>query len=163
MQIADEKLTSNFMLSEFLRSDIATRRGIANVPDDGALWNIRHHLAPGMQRIHDLLANPGAYDQRHASAVNISSGYRCFSLNSAVGSSPNSQHLVGLAADFTAPSFGTPLEICQFLVEHKDAIRFDQLIFEGSWIHASFAAEPRYSIKTAHFAGGKATYTDGIA
>ncbi len=161
--LADQKLTSNFRLSEFLRSDIAIRRGIDNSPDAGALWNIQHHLAPGMQRIRDLLANPGAYDTRHADAVFISSGFRCFTLNSAVGGSTNSQHLLGLAADFTAPSFGTPRDICQFLVDHADLIKFDQLIFEGQWTHVSFAAEPRKSVLTAHFDGGKATYTQGIS
>ena len=47
--------------------------------------------------------------------LDISSGYRCPELNSAVGGSPTSQHCMGLAADFTCEDFGSPLEIAQAL------------------------------------------------
>jgi hypothetical protein len=41
-------------------------------------------------------------------------------------------------------------------------ILFDQLIQEGTWIHFSVAPTMRQQILTAHFADGKATYTDGL-
>ncbi len=149
----EEVLSTNFKLSEFLNSDLAIRRGIPNDPDENVISNIRNYLAPGMQRVRDRLG----------SSVHISSGFRCFTLNSALGGSKNSQHMEGLAADFTAPGFGTPKEIAQFLVKNADSIKFDQVIWEGQWVHVSFAAAPRNSILTAHFEGGKATYTPGIA
>ncbi|MEB0233348.1 D-Ala-D-Ala carboxypeptidase family metallohydrolase, partial [Undibacterium sp. 10I3] len=60
--------------------------------------------------------------------VLISSGYRCPRLNQLVGGQPDSAHLQGLAADFKAPAYGTPCEICQHLV--GSALPFDQLILE---------------------------------
>lgn len=60
----------------------------------------------------------------------------------------DSQHMKGEAADFIAPAYGTPLEICKML-EASD-LRFDQLIFEGTWVHVSFVdyRPPRRSILT---------------
>lgn len=157
----DPKLTRNFRLSEFLRSDAAVRLEIDNTPDEQSLRNIREQLAPGMQRIRDLLN----FDQGRKEEVNvlISSGYRSRALNAAIGGSSKSQHVLGLAADFTAPRFGTPREICRLLVGYQDVIRFDQLIFEGNWVHVSFADAPRASVLTAHFQGGRVRYTEGIA
>lgn len=148
----NEKLTENFSLSEFLASDFAIRRGIPNIPTDEVLTNIRTLLAPGMQRIRDLLNH----------SVNVSSGFRSHPLNSAIGGSVTSQHMDGLAADFTAPAFGTPKEISQFLLDNFETIKFDQLIQEGTWVHVSFASQPRKSVLTAHFLNGKTTYTNGI-
>jgi hypothetical protein len=163
MNSSDQRLTANFQLSEFLRSETATRRGIDNSPDDQSLRNIREHLAPGMQRIRDLLnethrAQGGASDIY----ITVSSGYRGLALNSAIGGSTKSQHMLGLAADFTAPRFGTPLEICRLLHQYKERIRFDQLIHEGSWTHVSFTGAPRLSILTAHFENGRVRYTEGL-
>ncbi len=149
----EESLTPNFKLSEFLRSEIALRRGIINEPDAEQLQNIRHQLAPGMQRIRNTLQQ----------SIHISSGFRCFVLNSAIGSKPTSQHIEGLACDFTAPAFGTPLEICRFLEPLMEELGIDQLIFEGEWVHISFTVAPRHSVLTAHFEGSKTTYTQGLA
>ena len=74
-----------------------------------------------------------------------------------------SAHLAGLACDFTAASYGRPIDICR-AIAHSE-IGFDQLIYEGSWVHVSFAAgKPRSQAMTAHFSGGgDVTYTNGIA
>lgn len=73
--------------------------------------------------------------------VVISSGYRCPALNKVVGGQPNSQHLVGEAADFIAPAFGSPSTIVSALVDCRD-VDFDQLIEERgagtAWVHVSF-------------------------
>jgi zinc D-Ala-D-Ala carboxypeptidase len=151
----DERLGSFFWLSEFLRSDTATRKGLANVPDAGALVNIRGVLAPGMERVRNLLAGP----------VHITSGYRAPEVNRAVGGSGASQHCQGLAADFIAPGFGTPRSIARHLMTHAPELRFDQLIFEGTWVHISFVpGKGRGEVLTAHFmAGQPVTYSRGVA
>lgn len=146
----DQQLSKNFFLSEFIDSDMATRRGIPNLPSDIALGNIRQQLAPGMQRIRDLLQTP----------VVISSGYRSIALNNAVGGSPKSQHVLGQAADFTAPGFGTPKDIA--IAIRESWLRFDQLIWEGTWVHVSFSEHPRREVLTATFKQGKAYYSQGI-
>jgi hypothetical protein len=146
----DERLTPDFHLSEFLHSDTAIRKGLDNTPTAEVLGAIRNFLAPGMQQVRDLIGAP----------INISSGYRSPMVNAAVGGARNSQHTQGLAADFTAPFFGTPLQIARALVASK--IEFDQIIQEGTWVHISFSANPRRSVLTAVFRNGAATYREGL-
>lgn len=151
----DVRLQQSFWLSEFLRSDTATRLGIDNAPGAEEMLNIEHVLAPGMQRVRNLLAAP----------VHITSGFRCLELNRALKSKDNSQHVQGLAADFICPEFGTPLTIARYLVEHGNgALHFDQLIMEGTWVHISFVqVNARAEVLTAHFVDGTATYTKGLS
>jgi hypothetical protein len=150
--MTDERLTPSFWLSEFFKSDTALRKGIDNTPTPEALANIRTLLGPGMQRIREFLGAP----------VSISSGYRSPALNKAVGGSQTSQHSKGQAADFTAPSAGDPLKICRKLLEHRDEIGFDQLIYEGTWVHVSFSQVPRGQVLTAKFGPGGTTYSAGL-
>ncbi len=151
----DEKLTPNFWLSELVQSETAERAGLDNSPTPEALQNLRGITAPGIQRVRNLLG----------CAVLVSSGYRNPEVNRLVGSSnPNRAHTKGLAVDFRAPSYGTPLKVAQRILEHASEIRFDQLIHEGSWIHISFhPTAPRGQVQTAHFKNGKASYTPGLA
>lgn len=152
----DERLTANFWLSELLVSDDAVRLGIDNRPNAKALANVRNVLAPGLQRIRDLLGKP----------MLVSSGYRSEALNVHVGGSATSQHRFGQAADFRAPDFGDPKTICRAIMDAAAKINFDQLIWEGRWVHCSFAAPgvpPRHQVLTATFSGRKANYTPGLA
>lgn len=154
MSMVDRNVTAAFRLSEFLRSETAVRRGLDNTPPAGVLANIVNVLGPGMQRVRDLLETP----------VHITSGYRSPEVNRAVGGAASSQHTLGLAADFVAPQFGSPRSIARFLAEHQALIRFDQLIFEGTWVHISFVDQrPRGQVLTAHFAQGGVSYSPGIA
>ena len=147
-------LTTNFTLSELCESKTAKLKNIDNTPDDAVFANLVI-LARGLERVRALLGEP----------MRISSGYRSPALNKSVGGSAKSAHMRGLAADFTAPQFGTPLQISQALAPHATAIGFDQLIFEGSWLHIGFPEKstlPRYEILTATFINGKAVYSKGI-
>ncbi|RZI62319.1 MAG: DUF882 domain-containing protein [Rubrivivax sp.] len=151
----DKLLGQYFRLSEFLRSDTAIRKGIDNMPGPDAMRNIETVLAPGMARVRNLLQCP----------ILVTSGYRSPEVNRAIGSASTSQHTLGLAADFTSPDYGTPRKIAQRLMEMGPSIRFDQLIWEGTWVHISFvAAAPRGQVLTANFArDGRVTYSPGIA
>lgn len=148
--MTDERLTADFHLSEFIRSQTADRRGLDNTPTASAMGNIRNFLAPGMQEVRDLINAP----------IHISSGYRSPIVNAAIGGSSKSQHMDGMACDFTAPFFGTPKDIARVIAASR--IKFDQLIMEGTWVHISFAATPRLQILTAHFTNGVARYTPGL-
>lgn len=143
----------NFELPEFLASQTATRMGMDNTPPVAVLRRIETLLAPGMQRVRNLFGLP----------VVISSGYRSPEVNRAVGGAAASQHVQGLAADFTVPKFGPPLDVAREIAAHGDAIRFDQLIFEGQWVHISFAEIQRGEVLTAHFGPGGTRYTKGLA
>jgi hypothetical protein len=61
----------------------------------------------------------------------------------------------GLAADFIAPKYGRPKDICDYIA--ASSIQFDQLIFEGTWVHIAAPAAgaiPRREVLTAVFRGG---------
>jgi hypothetical protein len=147
----DEQLTKNFKLSEFTDSQEAVRRGIKNFPGAVELANIRNFLAPGLQKVRDLLGHP----------VDISSGYRSPTVNTLVKGSKTSDHMKGLAADFTSRNYGTTLEVCKAIL--ASGIVFDQLIYEGTWVHISFSPTPRKQVLTAVFKKNKPTaYLPGL-
>lgn len=152
--MVDELIVPSFRLSEFIVSDAAIRNGFDNTPSGLILQTIKNRLAPGMQEVRDMLG----------CAVFITSGYRSRAVNAMVGGAPDSQHMLGEAADFKAPAFGTPRTVARYLVEHGSRLPFDQLIWEGGWVHISFSDQPRHQVLTAHFEAGKApSYTPGIA
>lgn len=130
-------LSPHFSLAEFTASQIAARRGIDNRPPPDVVEALRR-TAQGLEAVRIRLG---------AAPMIISSGFRCLALNRAVGSDDTSQHVKGEAADFTAPRFGSPLEIVSAL--RDSGVEYDQLILEfakggGGWVHVSFSAKPRH-------------------
>ena len=145
------QLSEHFNLNEFTISQTATRKGIDNTPPEPVIERLRM-LAATLERVRGLLGN---------SPIRISSGYRSKELNRAIGSSDNSAHVLGYAVDFTCPIFGTPKEVANEIA--KSAIKFDQIIYEGTWIHLSVDPRNRREVLTATFKNGKAYYSKGIA
>jgi len=126
------KLTPHFSLEEFTHSDTAVSRGINNSPPHDVELNIKF-LAEFMEKVREVLGN---------NPIVITSGYRSPAVNAAVGGSSTSQHLSGLACDFTCPAFGAPIDICKAIM--ASGLKYDQLIHEHhSWVHISIAKEPR--------------------
>lgn len=145
------KLSPNFTLDEFTTSETALRKGIDNTPTPLVTEKLRM-LAATLEQVRSLLGN---------NSIRISSGYRCLALNRAIGSGDLSAHVLGYAVDFTCPKFGTPKEVANKIAESP--IKFDQLIYEGTWIHLSVDPRNRREVLTAHFGKGKTSYTKGIA
>jgi zinc D-Ala-D-Ala carboxypeptidase len=145
------QLSKNFKLNEFTASQTATRNGIDNTPAAPIVERLRM-LANTLEQVRSLLGD---------NSIRISSGYRCIALNRAIGSGDSSAHVQGYAVDFTCPNFGTPKEVANKIAESP--IKYDQIIYEGTWIHLSVDPRNRRDVLTAHFKGGKATYTKGIA
>jgi zinc D-Ala-D-Ala carboxypeptidase len=146
-------LTPNFTLEEMIHSDLASRRGISNQPPPEVLPRLMR-TAQLLEQVRLVLGAP----------MIVTSGYRAPEVNRAVGGSSVSAHCDGRAADFMAPQYGTPAAIARRL--ERSNLAFDQLIFEGTWVHISQAREgekPRFQVLTAHFNGGPPTYTEGIA
>lgn len=108
-------------------------------------------LAATLERVRGLLGN---------NSIRISSGYRCLALNRAIGSGDLSAHIHGYAADFTCPGFGTPKEVAKKIAESP--IKFDQLIYEGEWVHLSVDPKNRRELLTATFTKDKTHYAKGI-
>lgn len=142
-------LTPHFTLEELTHSDVAVRKGIDNTPNVDVIENLRS-LALALEQVRELLGVP----------MYVSSGYRSLRTNAAVGGASTSAHVQGLAADFTAPAFGTPIAVCEAISE--SGIGFDQLIYEGAWVHLSVDPRHRQQVLTARFAGGRVSYLPGL-
>jgi uncharacterized protein YcbK (DUF882 family) len=128
-------LSAHFSLAEFVASDLATRHNIDNSLPRELLDNATQ-TAQLLERIRARLGEIAG----HPVPMQITSGYRSPALNALVGSSVRSDHLLGLAADFRAPSFGTPEEICKALAPEIAALGIGQLINEfpaAGWVHVS--------------------------
>jgi hypothetical protein len=136
------KLTPNFYLAEFTDSQTAARRGIHNVPPPHSQErkNIQR-CAETMEKVRAILGDR---------PVLVSSGYRSRAVNTEVGGSKNSAHMVGLAVDFSCPGFGSPRAICKKLEQHMQELGVDQLIHEyDTWVHLGLSADaPRHMALT---------------
>lgn len=146
-------LSPHFTLQEMTRSAIAIRHDIDNTPDQRVLENLKV-LAEGLERVRTILNR----------SMHISSGYRCLALNTILGGSKNSKHMLGLAADFEAPSYGTPRSVFDRLRAEKSIIKYDQLLLEAppdGWVHLGFAESasvPRGDTLIVHFSSDGVRY-----
>ncbi|MCC6474263.1 MAG: peptidase M15 [Burkholderiales bacterium] len=141
------RLTPHFTLAQLTRSETAERCGLDNAPPQDVLENLQR-LARGLEAVRELLG----------SELEISSAYRSAQVNDAVGGTASSQHLSGLAADFSCPAYGSPLDVARAV--RDSGLEFDTVILEfGRWVHLSFAPEPRgrvlsiYDAKEGYLAG----------
>ena len=127
-------LTDHFTLEELTHSQTAARLGLDNEPPPDVVDALTR-TAHGLEMVRVLLQAP----------ILVSSGYRSPLVNRAVGGAANSQHILGEAADFTAPGFGPPEMIVRAIMRSTRPIPYDQLIVEyGRWVHISFSREPRH-------------------
>ena len=126
------RLSPHFTLDELIHSETAARLDIDNTPSEEIIDNLKF-LSEKLEYVRVLLGSP----------MLISSGYRSGLLNDALGSKRTSAHTRGLAVDFISPSFGTPKEIVQAIVDSD--IEYDQVILEfDRWVHLAFSKdEPR--------------------
>lgn len=118
------QLSAHFTLEEMIASDTARERGIDNTPSPEIVAELGM-TADLLEKVRLILGVP----------MQITSGYRCAELNRAVGGVFNSAHLDGMAADFLAPQLGGPIDICRALIPHTEELNFDQLLYEGTWVH----------------------------
>jgi len=141
------KLSEHFTLEELVFSQTAVRKGIANTPEPQHIQNLKALCENVLERI------IGVIGQR----FHINSGYRGPKLNAAIGGAKASKHIEGKAADIVCPAIGT-LPLFKAIV--KSDIVFDQIIFEGTWVHISYdPAKNRQEILKATFGNGPVTYT----
>jgi len=129
------KLSGHFSLAELTKSQTATRKGIDNKP---ILEHIENLTELCVQILEPTRRNFGK-------PMVISSGYRSEELCEAIGSSKNSQHAKGEAADFEM--FGVDnKQLAKYI---KNNLVFDQLILEfynpddpsSGWVHCSYNKE----------------------
>ena len=132
------RLTNNFSLEEFERSDTAKRLGIDNHVPQFAVNRLRTLCEKVLQPVRDHFGIP----------IIITSGYRCPDLNDAVKGATSSQHMKGEAADFKIKVDNTKgVKLYDLYLWMVDNLSFDQLIWEvrdggrRKWIHVSYKNE----------------------
>jgi zinc D-Ala-D-Ala carboxypeptidase len=150
------RLSTNFTLQEFTKSQTALRQGIDNTPDDEHLENAKELFENIVQQVRDNFG-----------VTVINSGYRGPALNEAVGGSATSQHCKGEAVDIECP--GTPnYDVAKWIESNLD---FDQLILEfytpgipdSGWVHVSYKSEGnRKQSLTAMKENGQTVYKPNL-
>ena len=149
------KISKNLSLSEVVKSNTATRRGIDNNPTQEHLESLEDIANNIFQLLREDLGVP----------IGISSGYRSKALNEAIGGSKKSQHSKGEALDLDADMYGrvTNKKIFDYI---KENLVFDQLIWEfgndnePNWVHVSYTRKKtnRMQILKAKKIKGKTKY-----
>ena len=127
------RLSKNFSLGEFTKSNTASRLGLSNIPNKDHVGNLKTLTNFVLQPLREGFNFP----------INISSGYRGELLNTAIGGSKTSDHCFGKAADLDNDQYrkGQNADIFFFI---KENLSFDQLIWEfgdeesPSWVHVSY-------------------------
>lgn len=124
--------TQHFTLAEFIKSDVAKSKKIANDPSETEVNNL-------LALMHNIL-EPARV--KIGVPVIVTSGYRCEKLNKAVGGVDNSQHLSGQAADIVCTKRADKLELFNILSK----MDVDQLLYETNkagtqWIHVSYKSD----------------------
>jgi zinc D-Ala-D-Ala carboxypeptidase len=135
------KLSKNFSLVELTKSQTAERKGIPNDPSPDHQENLRLLCERVLQPVRDHFNH----------VVSISSAYRSPALSQAIGSSIESQHCKGMAADFEL--FGIPNNEVFNWISHN--LMYDQMILEfwnpdepnSGWLHVSYNPESSENIK----------------
>jgi len=150
------RLSKNFTIQEYIKSQTALRQGIDNTPTEEHMGNATALFRNVVQKVRDQFG-----------VTVINSGYRGEALNKAVGGSSKSQHCKGEAVDIECP--GTPnYDVAKWIEDNLD---FDQLILEfytpgipdSGWVHVSYKSEGnRKSVLTAMKENGKTVYKTGL-
>lgn len=128
------KLSDHFTLEEL---SITQVRDVDNEPRGEVLLDALKNTAMRMEAVRSVLKDK---------PVLVNSGYRSPFVNKIVGGSSSSAHMSGHAVDFICPGFGSPREVA--LAIEASSILFDQLIWEETWVHLSFAPKMRREVLT---------------
>lgn len=152
------KLSENFTLTEFTKSQTGIRLGIDNTPKGEHLENLKYLVNQVIQPVRTAMKRP----------LSINSGYRSSELNRAVGGAATSQHCNGEAADIECPGMAN-YDLANWI---KDNLVFDQLILEfytpgipdSGWVHVSLkrSGPQRKQVLTAMQENGKTVYKSGL-
>lgn len=155
------KLSSNFDLIEFTKSDYAIRNNIDNTPSAEGITKLSNLCCHVLELIRSHYNKP----------IKINSGYRSSALNKGIGGSESSQHSKCEAADIEIMGVDNR-ELALWI---KQNIDFDQLILEfynpaekdpnSGWVHVSYVScqKNRHSILTAYKNDqGHTKYKEGI-
>ena len=143
-------LSTHFTLEERIYSDTAKKYGINNKPDELHTKVLKHTCEYLLEKIRALLNE----HYKCQVIMNITSGYRCPTLNTKIGGSSTSQHVRGEAADISCYKVVNklktkikPLDVYNLIKTwvKQGKLSVDQCIYEvGStyniWVHVSHSS-----------------------
>jgi hypothetical protein len=121
--------SKHFELEELIRSQYASRHGIAIVPTGAVVLNLQHLAQRVLDPIRDAWGGP----------IIIDSGWRSPAVNMAVGGVPTSDHLYGNAADIR-PLVGSVDSLMKLISLIAGTLPIKQAIREfppQGWVHVS--------------------------
>jgi zinc D-Ala-D-Ala carboxypeptidase len=118
------QLSAHFSLEELTHSDLASRKGWSNTPNDQEIANLKR-LATMLEAVRTIIEKP----------IFINSGFRSKQVNDGVGSKDSSQHRLGCAADIRVQGM-TPRQVVEKI--RDSGLMIDQCILEwDAWVHLS--------------------------
>ncbi len=150
-------LTSNFTLSEMVKSDTALRHDMDNTPGEAEIANLKTLCEKVLQPVRD----------HFQTGVKVNSGFRHPEVNAKVGGSKTSDHCKGQAADIEIPGIAN----ADLAVWIMDNLEYTQLILEfytpgvpdSGWVHVSYdPANLKKQNLTATKRDGKTVYLPGL-
>lgn len=138
------QVTPHFSYSEM----VTTETGLPNIPTphQAVMMGV---TATRMEKVRGILRN---------NTIRVSSWFRAISVNRKVGGSATSDHIDGVAVDFTCPGFGDNYAVA-CAIRDSD-LEFDQLILEYGWVHLGFGDKMRRQCLTKKSAS--APYLAGL-
>ena len=149
------RLSDHFTLNEFIKSQTAERKGIANSPNEIHVIAMESLCYNILERVRAAFAKP----------IIVNSGYRSVALCEAIGSKSTSQHCDGEAVDIEIQGISN-YDLAKYI---EKELNFDQLILEcwdgiepnSGWVHISYVNDVanRKDVLTYTRANG---YTKGI-
>lgn len=106
----DISLSPHFKLSEFTRSNTASKYNIPNIPNEEQIANLKALCENVLEPLRQWYGKP----------IVISSGYRCPAVNNhpEVRGATKSQHMTGEAADLHLPSIAIGRQWLEFILDH---------------------------------------------
>ena len=148
-----ENLSKHFSYKEFTYSPTAVMKELDNTPKATDLENGKLLCENILEKLREKFG-----------LIKITSFYRGFRLNKAIGGSKTSQHCFGQAADFVV--IGTKLSVVMEWIVNESNLPFDQVIYEdiqkdgeAVWIHISYSKKrTRKEALTMKKVNGKSTY-----
>ena len=125
--VTNIQFTPTFSLMELLVTEHRNFDEEQYNPPAAVIENLRALCVNILQPLRDSLGTP----------IKVNSGYRCPSLNKAIGGATNSQHMTGQAADIIDLIHGNE---SLFKKISELNLPFDQMIdeFNFRWVHVSY-------------------------
>lgn len=139
-------ISTNFTLDEVSHSDYAVLHKIDNTMPDIYFSNAQNLAKYVLEPVRMHFGQPFSPE----------SWFRCERVNSGVGGSKTSDHMIGAAADIVVPK----VSLMALAAYIRDNLQFDQIILENSWVHVSFKKDNNRMQVLTKIPGG---YRAGLA